>query len=145
MRCSTFSFSFLSGGYLVPLILLSDTCPFLPLVSLFRSRFRALAHFYFLVYFSSFFRALISWNNVASGSNQDNLSIYFTGENRNVFRLFSPGLGVEYFWVVLEMVMTGYMWMRTSGVETTCVSERAWNDLDFSTRGKNPQIRIIMW
>ena len=28
-------FSFLSGGYLVPLILLSDTCPFLPLVSLF--------------------------------------------------------------------------------------------------------------
>ena len=35
MRCSTFSFSFLSGGYLIPLILLSDTCPFLPLVSLF--------------------------------------------------------------------------------------------------------------
>ena len=35
MRCSIFSFSFLSGGYLVPLILLSDTCPFLPLVSLF--------------------------------------------------------------------------------------------------------------
>ena len=30
-----FSFSFHSGGYLVPLILLSDTCPFLPLVSLF--------------------------------------------------------------------------------------------------------------
>jgi len=28
-------FSFLSGGYLVPLILLSDTCPFLPLVSIF--------------------------------------------------------------------------------------------------------------
>ena len=28
-------FSFLSGGYLVTLILLSDTCPFLPLVSLF--------------------------------------------------------------------------------------------------------------
>ena len=35
MRCSIFSFSFLSGGYLVPLILLSDTCLFLPLVSLF--------------------------------------------------------------------------------------------------------------
>ena len=35
MRCSIFSFSFLSDGYLVPLILLSDTCPFLPLVSLF--------------------------------------------------------------------------------------------------------------
>jgi len=28
-----------------------------------------------------FFRALTSLNNVASGSNQDNLSIYFTGEN----------------------------------------------------------------
>ena len=28
-------FSFLSGGYLVPLTLLSDTCPFLPLVSVF--------------------------------------------------------------------------------------------------------------
>jgi len=35
MRCSVFSFSFLSGGYHVPLILRSDTCPFLPLVSLF--------------------------------------------------------------------------------------------------------------
>ena len=35
MRCSIFSFSFLSGGYLVLLILLSDTCLFLPLVSLF--------------------------------------------------------------------------------------------------------------
>ena len=35
MNCSIFSFSFLSGGYLVTLILLSDTCPFLPLVSLF--------------------------------------------------------------------------------------------------------------
>ena len=28
MRCSIFSFSYLSGGYLVPLILLSNTCPF---------------------------------------------------------------------------------------------------------------------
>ena len=47
------SFSFLLGGYLVPLILLSNTCPFLPLVSLFSflSRFRALAPFYFLVFF----------------------------------------------------------------------------------------------
>ena len=52
MRCSIFSFSFLSGGYLVPLILLSDTCLFLPLVSLFfSSRFQALAPFYFLVYY----------------------------------------------------------------------------------------------
>ena len=53
MRCSIFSFSFLWGGYLVPLILLSETCPFLPLVSLFL-RFRAHAPFYFLVSFFFF-------------------------------------------------------------------------------------------
>ena len=41
------------------------------------------------------------------------------------FWLFSSGLGVEYFWVVLEMEMGGYKWMRTSGVEAACVSERA--------------------
>ena len=41
------------------------------------------------------------------------------------FWLFSPRLGVEYFWVNLEMEVSGYMWMRTSGVEATCVSERA--------------------
>ena len=44
---------------------------------------------------------------------------------REYFWLFSPGLGVEYFWVALEMEMSGYMWMRTSGVEAACVSERA--------------------
>ena len=58
----------------------------------FLSRFRALPpflfprilslFFYFFLFFS-FFRALISWNNIASGSNQDNLSIYFTEKNRN--------------------------------------------------------------
>jgi len=56
------------------------------------------------------------------------LNIYFTGEKQkwdNVFWLFSPGLGVEYFWVVLEMEMSGYMWMRTSEVEATCMSEHA--------------------
>ena len=41
------------------------------------------------------------------------------------FWLFSPGLGVEYFWVVLEMEMGGYMWMCTSRVEAACVGERA--------------------
>ena len=41
------------------------------------------------------------------------------------FWLFSRGLGVEYFWVVLETLMSGYMWMRTFGVEAACVSERA--------------------
>jgi len=30
-----------------------------------------------------------------------------------------------FFWVALEMEMGGYMWMRTSGVEVACVSERA--------------------
>ena len=34
-------------------------------------------------------------------------------------------IGVEYFWVALEMEMGGYMWMRTFGVEAACVSERA--------------------
>ena len=53
------------------------------------------------------------------------MSIYFTGEKQKCFWLFSPGLGVEYFWVVLEMEMGGYMWMRTSGVEVACVNERA--------------------
>jgi hypothetical protein len=74
-----FSLFFLSGGYLVPLILLSDTCPFLPLVSLFlSSRFRALAPFYFLV----FLEQSPSFENIASGSRND-LSINFTGNNRN--------------------------------------------------------------
>ena len=45
-------FSFLSGGYLVPLILLSDTCPFLPLVSLFLF-FRGSEHL--LLFISLFF------------------------------------------------------------------------------------------
>jgi len=49
MRCS--SFLFLSGGYLVPLILLSDTCPFLPLVSLFLF-FRGSGHL--LLFISSY-------------------------------------------------------------------------------------------
>ena len=42
-----------------------------------------------------------------------------------MFWLFSPGLGVEYFWVVLEKEMGGYMWMHTSEVEAAYVSERA--------------------
>jgi len=41
------------------------------------------------------------------------------------FWLFFVGLGVEYFWVALEMEMSGYMWMRTFRVEATCVSKRA--------------------
>ena len=46
-------------------------------------------------------------------------------EIRECFWLFSPGLGVEYFWVAVEMEVSGYMWMCTSGVEAACVSERA--------------------
>ena len=34
-------------------------------------------------------------------------------------------IGVEYFWVNLEMEMSGCMWVRTSGVEVACMSERA--------------------
>ena len=88
MRCSIFSFSFLSGGYLVPLILLSDTCPFLPLVSLFLLfEVPGTCPFLFprIIFFCffSFFRALISSKNVASGSNQNNWSNYFTGNNRD--------------------------------------------------------------
>jgi len=84
MRWSIFSFSFLSGGYLVPLILLSHTCPFLPLVSLFLFfEVSGTCPFLFPHFFLFFFRALISWNNIASGSNQDNSSIYFIGKNRN--------------------------------------------------------------
>ena len=148
MRCSIFSFSFLSGGYLVTLILLSDTCPFLPLVSLFLffevpgtcpfllpriiffSRFRALATFYFLVLFFSlsfFTRALISWNNVASGSNQNNWSIYFTGNNRDR-KMFLAILSRIRSRIILGESGDGNEWMyvdayfqsRSSIYEWTC-------------------------
>ena len=82
MRCSIF-FSFLSGGYLVPLILLSDTCPFLPLVSLFLF-FWGSEHL--LLFISSFFfRALISWDNVASVSNKITWAFISQGKNKNIF------------------------------------------------------------
>ena len=123
MRCSIFYFSFLSGGYLVPLILLSDTCPFLPLVSLFLF-FEVLSTcpFYFLI--SSFFRALISLNNIASGSNQDNSNIYFTGENRNVFgyslpdrsRIILGDFGDGSEWIYVD----AYFRSRSSMCEWTC-------------------------
>ena len=62
--------------------------------------------------FFSFFRALIFWN-IASGSNQDTRAFISQGkaEIGEGFWLFSPELGVEYFWVALEMEMSGYMWM----------------------------------
>ena len=50
--------------------------------SSFFSRFQALAPFYFLV-FTFFSEHSSSWNNVASGSNQNISSIYFTGNNRD--------------------------------------------------------------
>jgi len=46
-------------------------------------------------------------------------------EIEECFWLFSPRLGVGYFWVALEMEVSGCMWMRTSGVEAACVSELA--------------------
>ena len=98
MRCSIFSlfFFYLLGGYLVPLILLSDTCPFLPLVSLFLFFFRGSRHL--PLFISSYFSSLFfsehspSWNNVASGSNQNSSSIYFTGKNRDRIIVFGYSL-----------------------------------------------------
>jgi len=64
---------------------------------------------------------------MASGSNQNNWSIYFIGKNRNrrMFLAILSWIGVKYFWVDLEMEMSGCMWMRTSGVEAACMSGRA--------------------
>ena len=90
----------------------------------FLSRFRALAPFYSLL---SFFRALTSLNNVASGSNRNNLSIYFTGENRNRRMFFAilssiksriflgeSGYGNEWMYV------DAYFRSRSSMCEWTC-------------------------
>jgi len=62
----------------------------------FSSRFRALALFYFLV-FTFFSEHSPSWNNVASGSNQNISSIYFTGNNRDriMFLAILSWIGVE--------------------------------------------------
>ena len=93
-----FSFSFLLGGYLVPLILLSDTCPFLPLVLLFLFfEVPGTCPFLFPRFFSFFQSTHPSRNNIASGSNQDNLSIYFTGTNkdRRMFLATLSRIGVE--------------------------------------------------
>ena len=131
IRCS--SFSFLSGGYLVPLILLSDTCPFLPLVSLFLF-FRGSGHlslfifsyYYFFLLF--FFRALISWDNIASGSNK----ITWAFISQKYFWPLSPGLGVEYFWWFWRWkwvdICGWYFWCRSNMCEWTC----KWN-LDLTT------------
>ena len=131
MRCS--SFFFLSGGYLVPLILLSDTCPFLPLVSLFLF-FKVPGTCPFLfprIHFFSlsllFFRALISLNNIASGSNQDNSSIYFIGNNRDRImflailsriksRIILGGSGDGNEWIYVD----AYFQSRSSMCEWTC-------------------------
>ena len=96
-----FFFSIFSCGYLVPLILRSDTCPFLPLVSLFLFfEVPGTCPFLFprIFPFSSLFlEHSPSWNNVASGSNQNISSIYFTGKNRNgiMFLAILSRIGVE--------------------------------------------------
>ena len=105
-------FSFLSGGYLVPLILLSDTYPFLPLVSLFLF-FEVPGTCPFLfprISFFLFFRALISWNNITSGSNQDILSIYFAGNIRNR-RIFLAILSWIRSRIILGESGDGIEWM----------------------------------
>ena len=127
MRCSIFYFSFLSGGYLVPLILLSDTCPFLSLVSLFF--LRAFEHLpLFISSYSLFFSEHSpSLNNVASGSNRNILSIYFTGENRKR-RMFLAILSWIRSRIFLGESRYGNGWMyvdayfrsRSSMYEWTC-------------------------
>ena len=88
-------------------------------------------------FFSLFFRALISWNNIASGSNQDNLSIYFTGKNRNrrIFlailswirsRIFLGGSGDGNGWIYVD----AYFRSRSSMCEA-CVNVQV--DLDLTT------------
>jgi len=61
---------------------------------------------------------------MASGSNQNNWSIYFIGKNRNrrMFLAILSRIGVKYFWVDPEMEMSGCMWMHTFGVEAACMS-----------------------
>ena len=131
MRCSIF-FSFHSGGYLVPLI---------RTLAIFTSRLtfsflRGSGHlplfissypFSFFFLFFCFFRALISWNNIASGSNQDNSSIYFTGKNRNR-RMFLAILSRIRSRIILGEFGDGSEWMyvdvyfrsRSSMCEWTC-------------------------
>ena len=72
----------------------------LPLVSLFLFSFEVPGTCPFL--FSHIFLLLFSerspfWNNVASGSNQNSSSIYFTGKNRNgiMFLSILSQIGVE--------------------------------------------------
>ena len=128
IRCSIFYFSFLSGGYLVPLVLLSNTCPFLPLVLLFLF-FWGFGHLPLFIssYLSLFFRALVSWNDIASGINQDNSSIYFTGKNRNRrmllailsrirSRILLGGSGDGNEWIYVD----AYFRSRSSMCEWTC-------------------------
>ena len=133
MTCSIFSFSFLSGGYLVPLILLSDTCPFLPLVSLFLF-FQGSGHlplfissYSFSSFFLYFFRALISWNNIASGSNKITWAFISQGKNRNrrMFlvilsrirsRIFLGRSGDGNGWIYVD----AYFQSRSSMYEWTC-------------------------
>ena len=117
-------FSFLLGGYLVPLILLSDTCPFLPLVSLFlfiwgSGHLPLFISSYLFFSFSSFFRALISWDNIASGSNKITWA-FISQEKTEIFlailsqirgRIFWGGSGDGNGWIYVD---------GTSGVEVAC-------------------------
>ena len=80
----------------------------------FLSRFRALAPFYFLVSFFSlfsFFRALISWDNIASGSNKITWAFISQGKTEIFLAILSRIRSRIFFLVVLEMEMDGYMWM----------------------------------
>ena len=126
MSCS--SFSFLSGGYsCTPNSTVGHLSIFTSRLTFsFLSRFRALAPFYFLVFIFLFlfFRALISWYNIASGSNkitcafisQGKTEIFLAILSRIRSRIFLGGSRDENGWIYAD---------GTSEIEVACVSERA--------------------
>ena len=78
----------------------------------FLSRFRALAPFYFLVYFSFsfFFRAFISWDNIASGSNKITWAFISQGKTE-IFLVILSWIRSRIFLGDSGDGMGGYMWM----------------------------------
>ena len=81
----------------------------------------------YYIFFLLFFRALISSKNVASGSNQNNWSIYFTGNNRDR-KMFLAILSLIMSRIILGESRDGNEWIyvdayfqsRSSMCEWTC-------------------------
>ena len=104
---------------IVPLILLSDTCPFFSLVSLFLF-FRGSEHLPLFIssysfFFLSFFRALISWNNVASIS-QGKTEMFLAILSRIRSRIFLGGSRDVNGWIYAD----AYFRSRSNMYEWTC-------------------------